>query len=68
MTQAERMICLTADMLAGQVMTTRYIRDTYGVSRATSKRDLALLRRNVKTATRRPRQATGDATAEVRAA
>lgn len=43
------MICLTADLMTGQEVTTTYIRAVYGVSRATAKRDCALLRRNLRT-------------------
>lgn len=49
MTGLERMVCLTADLLAGQRVTSSYVREVYGVSRATAKRDCARLRRNLRT-------------------
>lgn len=35
-----RMVKLAAKVLRGEPMTTKYVRDVFGVSRATAKRDL----------------------------
>lgn len=43
------MICLTADLMVGQPVDVRYIRQTYGVSKATATRDITRLRKNMKT-------------------
>lgn len=39
-----RMVKLAAKALRGEPVTTKYVRDVFGVSRATAKRDLQTLR------------------------
>ncbi len=41
--QARRLITLTRDLVEGRAITSRYIRETHGVSRPTANRDMYLL-------------------------